>query len=450
MTTKFYYDKELPPPTVERLKYTRAQVIRLRQEPQPVQRSKEWYELRDQMLTASDWGAIEGVSPYKSPTDVLLGKCGRGKPFPNNSAILHGVKHEDSAIKIYEKRNETKVIEFGVLQHKIHKFLGASPDGITADGIMVEIKCPSSRKITGIAPAYYERQVQAQLEVCELDRCDFLECKIVEYDSGNDYYSDNFEGDYTKNSLGLEKGVIMEFLDNITREFAFYHSDVGLTQLEVKEWADGIRDEILEKNPNYIYAGFSYWGLHQISCIPIYRNQTWFHNTLPMLADFWQKVCYHREHGTEEIEKQIADEKQRKREEREKKRMLKRNAMEAKKRKKDNNKIFIDTYIDDFSGKKPKLDVPAINEQTNFMIQNKESLFSDGSGVKSIYNAEEIDLTEHEVFTNSFQESIVGDVTEKFSNCSFSSKTHDYSPVRFGDIKGFDINLDDHEVFKME
>ena len=170
---------------------------------------------------------------------------------------------------------------------------------------MLEIKCPSSRKITGIAPAYYERQVQAQLEVCELDRCDFLECKIVEYDSGNDYYSDNFEGDYTKNSLGLEKGVIMEFLDNITRDFAFYHSDVGLTQTEVQEWADGIRDDILDKNPNYIYAGFSYWGLHQISCIPIYRNQTWFHNTLPMLDDFWQKVLYHRKYGTDDIEKKL-------------------------------------------------------------------------------------------------------------------------------------------------
>ena len=101
------------------------------------------------------------------------------------------------------------------------------------------------------------------------------------------------------------------------------------------------------------------------------------------------------------------------------------------------------------------------------MIQNKESLFSDGGGVKSIYNAEEIDLTEHEVFENPFQESTVDnvtetfsnfsfstkedeDVTETFSNFSFSSKEDDYSPSGFGDIKGFDINLDEHEVFKLD
>ena len=39
--------------------------------------------------------------------------------------------------------------------------------------------------------------MQQQLEVCDLNRCDFLECKIVEY-SWNEFVEDNFNGNFTK------------------------------------------------------------------------------------------------------------------------------------------------------------------------------------------------------------------------------------------------------------
>ena len=89
-----------------------------------------------------------------------------------------GVKYEEVAVMIYEQRNSMKVFEYGCIPHPVYDFIGASPDGITDSGIMLEIKCPSSRKITGVIPSYYWCQVQTQLEVCELDRCDFLECKL--------------------------------------------------------------------------------------------------------------------------------------------------------------------------------------------------------------------------------------------------------------------------------
>ena len=47
---------------------------------------------------------------------------------------------------------------------------------------MLEIKCPTSRDITGFVPEYYHAQVQGQLEVCGLEYCDFLECELREYD----------------------------------------------------------------------------------------------------------------------------------------------------------------------------------------------------------------------------------------------------------------------------
>ena len=54
----------------------------------------------------------------------------------------------------YEIRNKTSVIEFGCLPHPIYT-IRCFPDGITPDGIMLEIKCPYSREIKGYPPIYW-------------------------------------------------------------------------------------------------------------------------------------------------------------------------------------------------------------------------------------------------------------------------------------------------------
>ena len=171
---KFYKNSDCKEVTEDRLVYLRKQFKHLQTEPQPEQRTTPWYEMRNGMLTASDWGVMLGDNPYSNPDDLILKKCGHEKPFKVGPAILWGVKYEEVAVQIYEFRNKVKVTEFGLIQHPTIKYLGASPDGITEDGVMLEIKCPSSRKITGVPPRYYFDQVQGQLEVCELDRCDFL------------------------------------------------------------------------------------------------------------------------------------------------------------------------------------------------------------------------------------------------------------------------------------
>ena len=76
---------------------------------------------------------------------------------------------------------------------------------------MLEIKCPYSREITGIVPQMYWKQVQGQLEVCDLEVCDFLECKITQYDSQEQFYED---GDEFTTEGGLEKGAILVYSDS--------------------------------------------------------------------------------------------------------------------------------------------------------------------------------------------------------------------------------------------
>ena len=136
----------------------------------------------------------------------------------NRSECLHGIKFEDTAQKIYEHLTNTKVGEYGCIRHKTIHHLGASPDGIVIEcddpklaGRMLEIKCLYSRKLTGIPLYKYWVQCQLQMEVCNLEYCDFFECKIDETLSDTEFYkviekkSANFYGlmiEYTNTDNG--------------------------------------------------------------------------------------------------------------------------------------------------------------------------------------------------------------------------------------------------------
>ena len=98
------------------------------------------------MITASDFGSILGHSNYGSSKSVLKQKCGLGAKFRGNVFTRWGTKYEEVATEIYRIKYNTTVIEFGCLGHPKYSFIGASPDGITPDGIMLEIKVPKTRK----------------------------------------------------------------------------------------------------------------------------------------------------------------------------------------------------------------------------------------------------------------------------------------------------------------
>ena len=155
---------------------------------QSPQRSPGWYKFRRERLTASDIGTILGSNSYGCPEEVLVKKCGVDT-YSWSAACQHGIKYEPITTILYASLNRTNVWEYGCITHPRHAFIGASPDGITDEGIMVEIKNPYSRTITGIPKMSYYDQMQIQLEVCGLDICDFVESSIKEYDSYGDYIS---------------------------------------------------------------------------------------------------------------------------------------------------------------------------------------------------------------------------------------------------------------------
>ena len=288
---KFHYDKDIPKSSDIKLDYLRKQVIKLHNIYQPVQKSPEWYTMRNGLLTASDWGKI-----LEAKVDVLTKKCGDDK-FVGGVAIDWGNKYEEVANMIYQYRNNVDVLEFGCLKHPNYDYLGASPDGITHDGIMVEIKCPYSRKITGIPKYEYWCQVQGQLEVCDLERCDFIECCIKEYKDEMEYLEDTINNN--------EKGVIADFYIKSEKKYIKFYSKLFLKDNELEEWKNKIIEE--KSNEDTILFNFIYWRLEEVSCIPIYRNKEWFQFVQPILENYWNYIVKYRTLGMEQLKNDLTN-----------------------------------------------------------------------------------------------------------------------------------------------
>ena len=265
-----------------------SRVKMLKRIPQFEQRSQEWYNVRKLMITASDIATVTNDNPYQKSIAVLRKKCGLDDKFTGNKYTEWGVKYEEIANKIYEIDYNTKVIEFGLIQHPNISFLGASPDGITVDGIMLEIKCPYVRELkpdyehNGV-PHYYWIQVQIQLEVCELEYCDFQQCKLVEYDSKDEYDEDNFDG---------YKGcVVCEKIENNKLKY-HYAPSLKMSEDELNKWLENYTDE------KYFVT---WWKLVDILYTRLKRDREWFREKLPVIESFWQDVVYYRRHGVTEI-----------------------------------------------------------------------------------------------------------------------------------------------------
>lgn len=268
------------PVTKEREAQQAEQVQALLNIKLPEQRTEGWYKMRESFITASDWGKVLGINSHgNSVKSIILSKCGVRRGFsPKSGALEWGVRYEEVATRLYEKRRGVNIIEFGCIPHPTISFLGASPDGITEEGIMLEIKCPYSRVINGTVPPQYWAQVQGQLEVCELDMCDYLECKLVEYSGVEEYLADDFE----------EKGCVCCF-ERKDGSWMYEYSDFGIDREEHEAWIE----EVITKrvvNEWMKYKWCKYWKCDTFSVVRIYRDEVWFRErALPVLKSFWEE-----------------------------------------------------------------------------------------------------------------------------------------------------------------
>lgn len=294
----------------EELRRCQRRVQALRKKTQPVQRSQEWFDMRNLKVTASEVACCltntesvckpyveefgiknfkydgKCLSHFDTKEDYIIKKC---KAFNGESVFrdsvftLWGKKYEEVAIRMYRQLYNTAVIEFGLLPHPRLKYIGASPDGITPDGVMLEIKCPYSRKINGIVPLHYWTQIQIQLEVADLERCDFLECEIKELQDIDEFV--NLEIYDTSQ----QKGIIInkvEYPNNSETKYV-YPPDNLTTADQYIEWSTGIIDDLKEQS---IKAEPLYYHIHKWNVIDVRRRRDWFANVKPTIKGVWEFI----------------------------------------------------------------------------------------------------------------------------------------------------------------
>ena len=263
--------------------------------PQPVQRTTEWYEFRNGLLSASSlWKAIGSQSQINS---IIYEKC---KAFNTESVYqqygtgtpMHwGVKYEPVTVLIYEDLYKTQIGEFGCIRHPTYSFIGASPDGINIKpssikfGSMLEIKNIVNREITGIPKEEYWIQTQMQMETCDLDTCDFVETRIKEYENEDDFYANTTNSEY--------RGVVLYFIKNDFSQNAepIYHYmplDVPLDKESIANW---IKSDIeLARIEELVLFNTLYWYLDEISCVLIERNRAWFSKAIHKFKEVWDII----------------------------------------------------------------------------------------------------------------------------------------------------------------
>jgi len=296
----------LAPPNIdaeERKRKIGAQIDCLRAKPQPTQRTPEWYTFRHNLITASN--AHKAFDTQSSKNQLIYEKClplkmadDKKQRVNVNSPMHWGQKYEPISVKYYEETYRTIVEDFGCIQHEEYPFLGASPDGIIVDpdspnyGRMLEIKNPVSREITGIPKKEYWIQMQLQMETCDLDECDFLETKFMEYESLSKF---NEDGDFLVSKDGCLKGVMLYFndADNCPH---YVHKPLQMGQEEFDLWEEKMMT-LYEEEKNMIWIKNNYWKLEQVSCVLVLRNRPWFEMNIGALKELWDIVEKERADG---------------------------------------------------------------------------------------------------------------------------------------------------------
>lgn len=294
--------------TITRL---RKRVKTLRKKKLPEQRTPEWFKERQTRVTASEAASClfktskvcdnyikqfnvtnfkykenDPLNPYETIEDYIIKKCSSfygENVFRDNPATLWGKKYEEVANRLYSKLNNTIVHEFGLVPHSKLKWLAASPDGITDDGVMLEIKCPKSRKIDESAPPlYYWVQTQIQLEVCDLDVCDFLECEIEELKDETEFCHKIIE---TKQDLG----IVLQLPDqqsgtgnDSSPKYVYPPLDAN-TQEDYIAWKNDFLKTVPAAIPTYFF-------ISKYNTISIQRSKEWFANVKDDIKKVWEKI----------------------------------------------------------------------------------------------------------------------------------------------------------------
>jgi len=305
-TKKTLYTKIIPPRAYDpsfirnapfNITHLTNKITILQEIPQPIQRTDEWYHFRQNLLTASSIWKVFGSQAVNN--SLIYEKCAPytiHRQAPIDSPLHWGQKYEPVSVELYEKLYKTTIADFGCIKHTIYPFVGASPDGINVDknnpryGRMLEIKNIVNREINGNPKFEYWIQMQLQMETCDLNECDFLETKFVEYNTHDEFMQD---GSFTYTINNMYKGIMILF--NFAGILHYEYAPLLISEKDYEKW----EQDMFNKNHEAEWIRTSFWKLEKLSNVLVLRNKQWFESAIPKIKEIWDIVIKERIEGYE-------------------------------------------------------------------------------------------------------------------------------------------------------
>jgi hypothetical protein len=267
-------------PLTERTCHLEALVNR----PQVEQRTEQWYQDAANLLTASQFGTLLLKGPRARANLVMDKASGTVDTSSRRTVVLTeelnaftwGIRFESVVKQVYQVLTGTQVLELGRLRHRSDPHLAASPDGLVVKGPeqrlarFVEFKAPISRAITNVIPEEYQCQMQIQMEVGDIEECDYLEAKFQSAFSLKPCPERPESAPYwgTIYIIGNSEGQLLRY------EYSPLKDDEWQPTLEETEC-------IVSKVP---------WWLDKWYLTTVGRSRAWFQSVQPKLDAFWLDV----------------------------------------------------------------------------------------------------------------------------------------------------------------
>lgn len=336
------------------------------------QRDNKWYKLMGTTVGGSEVAALMGLSPYSSFYKIVESKidiCKGNKPWNSIETLScwWGTLFEDVITKVVEMDlgNKIKGTSICIQKYEGHR---NSPDGFMVANfylkdnmyhlwttdlskelidlsliVLLEFKCPITRKVTGDIPKYYKPQVLSGLAVSPLAHKGlfidtiFRKCNIEQLGNNSEhdiiFHKKNIKNlepvawgsitihihqskntDIIKNIY--EKCFDIEYVDNNEENDIIDLGDVSysifndvmslindkilITTPSTVRFADGRGDsdilDLRKRSNCYIFAVLP-WKLFDISYIPVDREPNFLENIYPLIQKVHELVKESIENG---------------------------------------------------------------------------------------------------------------------------------------------------------
>lgn len=263
-----------------------AKIHEILNRPQVAQRTEEWYKEGLTQLTGSQFSQIFAAPRTRGL--LVLQKAGLIDVEKRSnrlccetdymSAFDWGIRFEPVVRTIYSAITGTVVTDVGRLYHGTLKNLAASPDGLVVDGAaerlgrLVEYKAPVTRKLIQKIPSEYAMQMQIQMEVADIDMCDYCEMKFY---SG---YRDKMRTPYAGPPPHYRGYVGLVLKDGAMDRYAYSPLNPAA---DWDDWGLEENERVAEKIE---------WVLEDYYIHPVARDKAWFASVMPVIDAFWADV----------------------------------------------------------------------------------------------------------------------------------------------------------------